>query len=114
MLSGLRVSSLSDLSVWCFGKNVSGRICVKENQILLSPHLVIGSEDFVSHSNSVNHHYAIDTQGQEWCWGYSEFGELGNSDSYHGFSGYFREFPTPVVGDHVEEYEGVDEIYEDY
>lgn len=71
-------------NAWCWGGNGNGQLAQPSGFISFSatPLQVdktpLGANKFASISLGSSHTCALDTAGKAWCWGYGEFGQIGN------------------------------------
>ena len=65
---------------WCWGGDFFGELGSGTigDPPTATPRLVTGGHRFVHITTGDSHSCAIDTAGQVWCWGSSEFGQLGD------------------------------------
>ena len=80
-------------TAWCWGENFDGRLGNGSTTNRSSPVLVIGGfTDWVQISAGATHTGAVRANGQAWCWGASNYAQLGAGN----FTG--RSSPVLVVG----------------
>lgn len=78
---------------WSFGRNVNGQLGDNTTVNKSSPILVVGGfTDWVQVAAGSRHTVGIRTNGQAWCWGYNNNGQLGD-----GFFGTSSLSPVSVL-----------------
>ena len=80
-------------SAYCWGQNGSGQLGTGATGVFqLAPVPVSGGRTFVSITSGGNHTCAIDSDGNAYCWGMNQFGQLGDATTTD------RVTPTLVAG----------------
>jgi alpha-tubulin suppressor-like RCC1 family protein len=84
--------------VYCWGSNEFGQLGFGADipHMETAPRLVAGGMQFVDVDAGWTHTCAIDTTALSWCWGYNEFGQLGDAAPWRpGLAG--PPGPSPVI-----------------
>jgi len=70
----------SNGEVWCWGKNVGGRLGIgnEDGADYLTPQKVINISDAVKLAGGFNHSCALISNGEAWCWGVGANGQKGD------------------------------------
>jgi len=80
-------------SAYCWGQNGSGQLGTGATGVFqLAPVPVSGGRTFVSITSGGNHTCAVDSDGNAYCWGMNQFGQLGDATTTD------RVTPTLVAG----------------
>ena len=75
-----------DGSLWCWGKNLDGQIGIGFSTVdayVPAPRRVGTDFDWLSVKAGGWHTCAIKTDNSLWCWGYNEYGQLGDSTQFY-------------------------------
>jgi alpha-tubulin suppressor-like RCC1 family protein len=75
-------------AIYCWGSNENGQLgSGGQGSTISNPVIVIGPDDFTAVTAGENHTCGIAGGGQVYCWGGSEYGELGDGNTSHHSTG---------------------------
>ncbi|HEY0839351.1 MAG TPA: hypothetical protein VGD74_04135, partial [Vulgatibacter sp.] len=95
---GSHTCALEGETAWCWGANFDGALGVGDDLIYSAalPLPVAGEHEFTQIVAAAYNTCALDSDGAAWCWGYNEFGAVGDgSDVAISYE------PVAVAGGHV-------------
>ena len=83
-------------AAYCWGLNDSGRLGdgTTIHSDANGPQRVIGGHRFASLGTGIEHTCALTSRGAAYCWGYNQYGELGDGTTL----GSAENGPQPVIG----------------
>lgn len=85
-----------DGQAWCWGYNQFGRLgTVTDESSETTPVAVSGDHTFTSIAAGHDHSCGLDVDGDAWCWGHNNVGQLGNDTVIDSTE------PVKVIGDHT-------------